>query len=77
MTVEVLPVALYWLPLAALVTALLTYGISRDRGRRARKAAAVMVASGVVLAGTGVLAGWAAYQQHRAEQAACTPSTDC
>lgn len=69
--------AVFWGPLALLITALLAYGIRRDRVRSTRIPVAVAVVCVLVLTVTAVVVGWGVYQQQGAERDACTPCTDC
>ena len=67
----------FWGLLAVLAAALLTYGILRDRNRPTKAVAVVAVVCSLVLLGAAALFGWGAYQQQRAETAACKPLADC
>lgn len=77
MALTVASVAMLWGPLLVLTAAVLTYGISRDRGRSTRPAVVAACLAALVLTTTTVLVAWGSFQQQRAEQEACAPSTDC
>jgi drug/metabolite transporter (DMT)-like permease len=70
-------VMVFWAPLLLLIAAVFLYGIRRDQDRPAGVVVAVAGLCVLVLTVTTGLVGWGAYQQQRAEQDACTPSSEC